>query len=144
MPKVIEIDLQWGIPPAQADQLISQGFTCLSKVTLGPGPNSIAVAGQQPVRIVDLWVSPPEPMVPQSFVAGLLVTLKTKGEGDWVTLDKIARAVFGIGLKELETRVQFPPPAGDPPRNERPDSEVVEDAGDAQGNILKFPGTNGG
>lgn len=144
MPKVIEIDLQWGIPPAQADQLISQGFTCLSKVTLGPGPNSIAVAGQQPVRIVDLWVSPPEPMVPQSFIAGLLVTLKNQGEGDWVTLDRIARAVFGIGLKELEARVTFTPSAGDPPSPERPDSEMGEDPGDTKDNILRFPGSNGG
>lgn len=142
MPEIQIVDANAGIPEDKLRGLISQGWMVLPKVTIGPG-TAIAVAGSQPTCVVDVWVSPPEPMIPQSFIAGLVITLKVKGEGDWVTLDKIARAVFGIGLKELETRVQFAPPDGDQPTPERPDSEMGGDPGDAQSNILKFPGSNG-
>jgi hypothetical protein len=134
MPQVLEVDITQGISPDHAKALISQGFTCLPKVTMGPG-TAIAVAGSAPVRVVDLWVGPDEPMIPQSFIAGLFVSLKQSGEGDWVT----RRIWNGKSLKELEKRVTITPHPDGEAGGQR-DESVVGKSGDADGTILRFPG----
>jgi hypothetical protein len=136
------VDSNVGIPEDRMRGLLSQGWMVVPKVTVGPNLSKIAVPGSMPpgARVVDMWVSPAEPMIPLSFVAGSLVALKNQGDGDWVTLDKLSRAFFGRSLKELEKHVSFAQPVGGQEDGEgRPGDTSGEGPGDPEAEVLQFP-----
>jgi hypothetical protein len=139
MPQMKIVDSNVGLPEAEARYIISQGGVVFPKVTLGSG-SSIAVAGSlQQTHLVDIWISPPEPMIPQSFIAGTLVMMFKQTGTDKITIDEVCLAIFGMHAEELEKRVTITPHPDGEAGGQR-DESVVGKSGDADGSILRFPG----
>ena len=140
MPAIIAIKPDEGLTQEQAENLIGQGFSCFPKVSLAVGPK-IALVGAPPtgVMIYDLWVGPPEPMMPQGFVASYLVYLAQNGE-DLVTLTKLSSRFFKMNIEELAKNVRFSSDIGNPNNpDERANDQVGKDSPDTTLHVVRPP-----
>jgi hypothetical protein len=71
-----------------------QSVQCAAIVNVGNPSGPVGVED------VDIWVIP-EPMIPQSILAQILVGVHQKQKDPALALDDVARAVFGQGILPL-------------------------------------------
>ena len=127
MPAIIPIKLDEGITEQQAMNLLGQGFTVYPKVTVAIAPK-IALVGTPPagVTVVDLWVGPPEPLMPQFFVAAYIVELSKEPDAERIQLQKMAQRFFNVDLDALEKIVHDASTADHP---DEPDGRTADQVG---------------
>lgn len=135
-----------GLPPQEVVSRLLSGWICIPGVTISGGSGIVVpgVAGMPTQQKGDVWVRPPQPLVPVGeIVMALAKTSEMEKHQDWQTLDTFCQTLFGVGytLRKILENVQRAPDApGDNQQggDDTPDS-VGEDGSDSEGKVLQFP-----
>ena len=123
-------------------QRLLSGWICIPGVTIATG---IAVPGSSPggAQLADLWVRPPQPLVPVGAIVGALAETSKMEKHNWRTLDTFCQLLFGTGntLRKVLEHVQDAPAPGTDEEREPgdPDNTVGGNGSDPEGKILQFP-----
>jgi len=107
--QVVVVPKNAGAPMEQVQEWIALGWICLPGVTVQGKAVGIVVPGGRPsvpgFGDYDVWVSPPEPLIPVAAVVKAVLDLDANG-GDLITLNNFCKQLLGAPLQEVRNVVR--------------------------------------
>ena len=132
-----------GLPPQEVIQRLLSGWICIPGVTINDSSSIVVPGASGPMgpHKGDVWVRPPQPLVPISAIVGAMKQTVDMGY-DWSAVDTVCQNLFGVGVtlrKVLEHVADASATDDNQAEGERADDPVGGDGSDTTGKVLQFP-----